>query len=152
MTTDDGLSEIVRICRTYQVHYGLPVTIEPAQQRIMLPVSDFSGAVTMPADLGSLVKIELERQNMLGPIVAHPRSRTWTFICATHDDCDNDMHVYSALFRLYARISPRSSRIALPTPGEISLHYREWIVKPDRTLPPSMLTVVEATIAVGRRC
>jgi hypothetical protein len=142
------LSDPVHWCRVYR-NWGLGVTVEPEHQRIIMEVNDFGGAITMPDVVGSKVRAVLERDGNESPVVAHPRTRSWTIITGTHDDSELDMDIYAALFRVFARITPRGCAVALPSPADIDMHYREWIAEPGPDIPP-MRTVVAAILTVAR--
>ena len=142
------LADPVHWCRVYR-SWGLGVTVEPEHQRIIMEVNDFGGAVTMPDALGGKVRALLDESGDSCPIVAHPRTGSWTILTGTHDDSALDMEIYAALFRVFARITPRRCVVALPSPIDGDLHYREWIAEPGPDIPP-MRTVVAAILAVAR--
>jgi hypothetical protein len=79
------LSEPLRWCRRYQ-QKGLLVRLDYDHQRIVRPVNDFAGAVSMPVALGREIRAALVAAGLPVAIVSHPRSGTWMFLTGTHDD------------------------------------------------------------------
>lgn len=127
-------------CQWYQSQ-GLGVHIEPEHERIFMPINDFAGAITMPGRLGSRVRGILPGG---APVIAHPRSDSWTFLSGTHDDSATDLDVYAELFRVYVRVAPRGAKVALPSPADSTLRYREWLVQPTGEMP-TMRELLAAT-------
>ncbi|MET9283793.1 hypothetical protein [Nocardia beijingensis] len=73
------------------------------------------GGITMPDRLGQCVRDDmLFRGQAIGPVVAHIRSRRWTFLC--RPDLPDDVRLFAALFRIDVRScrSAAKSRCRLP--------------------------------------
>ncbi|WP_454194912.1 DNA-directed RNA polymerase subunit beta [Nocardia sp. Marseille-Q1738] len=136
-------------CRFYQRVCGLPARIDPQMGRIFV-LSGSVGAITMPAQLGALVKNHLNRAAPAGPIVSHPRSKRWTFLI--RPDVHDEMPLFTELFRLNATLSPIGAQIALPSPVDEAgaVGFRLWAQAPRDSYRPSGLAVIEAIRACVR--
>jgi hypothetical protein len=135
-------------CRKYEL-LGLHVLLDRDHQRIVRPVNDFAGAITMPDVLGGKVRAYLANISVPLAIMSHPRSDSWTFLTGTHERRYDDIDLYARLFRHYVRIAPRGASIALPSPADAEMHWREWISEPTDELP-TMPQVVDATLRCVR--
>lgn len=144
MFTDTPVSR----CAYYR-RCGLPAGIHPAAGRIVVKVG-LVGAITMPARLGQRVRDDmLYRGCALGPIVAHIRSRRWTFLC--RPDVPDDQPLFTELFRLDVAVVPFGGEIALPSPADAHTPSRTWIVPPRDTFRPSGAVVLDYLRACTRR-
>ncbi|QIS10357.1 DNA-directed RNA polymerase subunit beta [Nocardia arthritidis] len=129
-------------CAYYRRTCGLPAGIHPEVGRIVVKAG-VVGGITMPARLGQRVRDELLFRGLaIGPIVAHIRSRRWTFLCRPDLTVDTDLAV--ELFRLDVSIVPLGGEIALPSPADSATAYRTWIVPPRDTFRPSAAVIVRA--------
>ncbi|MGW4770372.1 DNA-directed RNA polymerase subunit beta [Nocardia sp. NPDC004278] len=129
-------------CLFYQQTCGLAAEVDPAMGRITVRAGSVS-AVTMPADLGQMVKAHMQiRQQATGPIISHPRSRRWTFI--VRPDLPDDVPLFSELFRLNVTVARSGAQIALPSPADWQAGLRVWIELPRDTFRPSGVAVVDA--------
>ncbi|WP_062983450.1 hypothetical protein [Nocardia anaemiae] len=137
-------------CLFYRQICGLAAAVDPVIGRISVRAGGVS-AVTMPADLGQMVKAHMHsRQCALGPIISHPRSRRWTFI--VRPDLPDDVPLFSELFRLNVTLARFGAQIVLPSPADRHAGLRVWIEPPRDTFRPSGATVVDAIRAcVGIR-
>lgn len=130
--------------RFYQVTCGLPARLRLDLARIVFTVGSV-GAVTMPAHIGALVKVHMLAQpnGRVGPIISHPRSKRWTFLVCP--DIPADTALFAELFRHNVSVVPVGGEVALPSPFDSTLGYREWVHNPtDGFRPPG--TVVIAAI------
>ncbi len=132
-------------CAFYRRTCGLPAGIHPEIGRIVVKAG-VVGGITMPDRLGQCVRDDmLFRGRPLGPVVAHIRSRRWTFLC--RPDLPDDMRLFAALFRLDVSIVPFGSEIALPSPADGSDVFRRWVVAPRDTFRPSGMVIVNCVLA-----
>jgi hypothetical protein len=92
------------------------------------------------------VRARLAAADLSLAIVGHPRSKSWTFLTATHAGRYDDIDLFARLFLRNVRVAPRGGCIALPSPIDGEMHWREWVVEPSGDLPPMGL-VVAATLA-----
>ncbi|MET8777411.1 hypothetical protein ABZV58_20605 [Nocardia sp. NPDC004654] len=101
------------------------------------------GAISMPAQLGAQVRIALRGKGLPGvPIVSHPRSKRWTFLCEPNLP-DTSLY-FTEMFRLNATIASLGAHVALPTPSVLSDAFRTWVVQPTNALRPSGEELVES--------
>ncbi|MGY2027330.1 DNA-directed RNA polymerase subunit beta [Nocardia gipuzkoensis] len=130
-------------CRFYREVCGLPARIEPSMGQISLR-SGSVGAITVPAQLGAMVKIRMRKLGgPAGPIISHPRSKRWTFLVVP--DIPGDMPLFSELFRLNATLAPIGAQIALPSPADgVGARFRVWAQAPRDSYRPSALAVIGA--------
>ena len=127
-------------CAYYRRTCGLPAGIHPETGRIMLKAG-VVGGVTMPALLGQRVRDDLLfRGCALGPVIAHIRSRRWTFLC--RPDLPDDIRLFTELFRLDVSIVPFGAEIALPSPNDSLSPCRAWVVPPRDTFRPSAAVII----------
>ncbi|TLF76583.1 DNA-directed RNA polymerase subunit beta [Nocardia cyriacigeorgica] len=131
-------------CEYYRRVCGLPASVEPRSGRIVMRACAI-GAVTMPAHYGGMV---LVRSPIAGPVVAHPRSRRWSFL--VQRDVPDDTKLFMELFRLDVSVSPLGAEIVLPSPGERGPGFRVWVKPPHDGVPPSGMAVVDAVRSVHR--
>ncbi|WP_429428283.1 hypothetical protein [Nocardia sp. GAS34] len=90
----------------------------------------------MPSDLGKRVRAAvLQRHNVLGPIIYHPRSQRWTYI--VRPDIDPDVTMLAELFRIYVSVSQHGGQIALPSPADLHMSFRMWEECPTDSFRPS---------------
>lgn len=127
----------------YIVTCGLPARVRPEFGRIVFTVGSV-GAVTMPARLGALVKAHMCAlpQDRVEPIVSHPRSKRWTFLVGP--DIPGDIALFAELFRHNVSVVPIGGEVALPSPFDVLLGYREWVHEPRDGYRPSGTEVVDA--------
>ncbi|WP_327119792.1 DNA-directed RNA polymerase subunit beta [Nocardia sp. NBC_01730] len=136
-------------CVYYRRTCGLPAGIHPEVGRIVVKAG-VVGGITMPGRLGQWVRDDLVfRGYPVGPVVAHIRSRRWTFLC--RPDVPDDMRLFSALFRLDVSIVPFGGEIALPSPAEASGGFRQWVVAPRDTFRPSGAVIVDCVLTCAGR-
>lgn len=131
-------------CKFYIVTCGLPARVRPEFARIEFTVGS-AGAITMPAQLGALVKAHIltERNGHIGPIVSHPRSKRWTFLVCP--DIPGDIALFAELFRHNVSVVPIGGEVALPSPQfDSMLGYREWVHEPSDGHRPTGTDVVGA--------
>ncbi|WP_378738815.1 DNA-directed RNA polymerase subunit beta [Nocardia brasiliensis] len=128
-------------CTYYRRTCGLPAGIHPEAGRIVVKAG-VVGAITMPAGLGERVRDDmLFRGCPLGPVVAHIRSRRWTFLC--RPDVPDDLRLFAELFRLDVSIVPFGGEIALPSPADARAACRAWVVLPRDTFRPSGAVIID---------
>ena len=104
----------------------------------------------MPAQLGQRARDHmLFRGLTLGPVIAHIRSSRWTFLC--RPDLPNDMRLFAELFRIDVSVVPFGGEIALPSPQDVTVGYRSWVVPPRDTFRPSGAVIIDAVRACVSR-
>ncbi|MCP2280901.1 hypothetical protein SAMN04244553_1903 [Nocardia amikacinitolerans] len=137
-------------CVQYRREFHMPASIDPTSRRILLHIGTHFGAITMPADLGEQVQLELGRAQIAAPVVHHPRARRWTFITGPARPDSLTVAVSAELFRLYATVACTGSQVVLPSPDDERTGYRVWVRPPESatTLPP-LSVVIEATRTLG---
>jgi hypothetical protein len=132
-------------CAFYRRTCGLPAGIHPEIGRIVVKAG-VVGGITMPDRLGQCVRDDmLFHGRPLGPVIAHIRSRRWTFLC--RPDLPDDMRLFAALFRLDVSIVPFGGEIALPSPADANGVFRRWVVAPRDTFRPSATVIVNCLLA-----
>uniref|UniRef100_UPI003F49ABD0 DNA-directed RNA polymerase subunit beta n=1 Tax=Nocardia suismassiliense TaxID=2077092 RepID=UPI003F49ABD0 len=129
--------------RFYVVTCGLPARVRPDLARIMFTVGSV-GAVTMPAHLGTLVKAHMLEQahGRVGPIVSHPRSKRWTFLVCPN--LPGDIALFAELHRHCVSVVPIGGEVALPSPLDSLIGYREWVCEPRDGFRPAGTEVIDA--------
>ncbi|MBF6473643.1 MULTISPECIES: DNA-directed RNA polymerase subunit beta [Nocardia] len=130
-------------CNFYRKVCELPAVIDPPSMgRIIMRATRVWG-VTVPAELAAMVRFSL-RESYSGtcPVIAHPRSRRWTFL--TRPDLPDDDRLFAEMFRLNVSIVGTGGIIALPSPGDRSPHLRRWVEPPRGPIRPSGLLVIQA--------
>lgn len=130
-------------CEYYRKVCHLPAVLEPRHGGITFRAG-FVWGLMMPSELGQRVKVELERAGGGGPIVAHPRSGTWTYLVRS-DIPAARMDDFHALFRRGIRLIAEGGVIALPSPADTDPTYRAWITAAHSPFRPSGLAVLDAT-------
>ncbi|MFD8245391.1 DNA-directed RNA polymerase subunit beta [Nocardia sp. NPDC059691] len=132
-------------CAFYRRTCGLPAGIHPEIGRIVVKAG-VVGGITMPDRLGQRVRDDmLFRGQAIGPVIAHIRSRRWTFLC--RPDLPDDVRLFAALFRIDVSIVPFGSEIALPSPADVNGVFRRWVVAPRDTFRPSGMVIVNCVLA-----
>ncbi|RJO77280.1 hypothetical protein D5S18_12285 [Nocardia panacis] len=137
MAVHDALAR----CRRYRKEFGLYAIVDPVLGRILLEVGAV-GAVVMPAGLGERVR---DRLDPAGPIIAHPRSRRWTFLTGPADQSCLDSALFAELFRVCASVALPGTRVVLPSPTDERGGYRNWVVAPEADRRPTQAAVIAAT-------
>ncbi len=136
----------------YQVACGLPARVRLDLARTVFIVGSV-GAVTMPAHIGALVKVHMLAQSngRVGPIIWHPRSKRWTFLVCP--DIPGETALFAELFRHNVSVVPVGGEVALPSPFDSRLGYREWVHEPtDGFRPPGTVVVaaIRSCLSTGR--
>jgi hypothetical protein len=143
--TDTSISR----CAYYRRTCGIPAVIHPEHGRIIVKAGMIRG-ITMPGPLGQKVRdILLHRRFALGPIIAHVRSGRWTYL--TRPDIPDDIRLFAKLFRLDVSIVLIGGDIALPSPADTHVLYRQWIVPPRDTFRPSGQLIADTVCACASR-
>lgn len=144
-------------CRFYRRTCRLDARIRPELQDIVAVAGDMLGAITMPAELAARVRLHMQQQGIrVGPIISHPRSKRWSFLC--RPDIPDDMETFGRLFRAQITVARHGAAIALPSPGRRSAGFRCWSHAPVDAYLPSGVVVLAAVDACGglsrraRRC
>ncbi len=122
----------------YRQRFGLDAQVQPGTDRIFVRAGKALAAFTMPDVLGIQVKVRLRaRSGCVGPIIAHPRSKRWTFPALPADTDLSDLLVYAEMFRHYVDIASVNAEILLPSPADRHpAAYRLWVDPPvDDYLP-----------------
>ncbi|WP_330229442.1 DNA-directed RNA polymerase subunit beta [Nocardia sp. NBC_00508] len=136
-------------CAFYRRTCGLPAGIHPEIGRIVVKAG-VVGGITMPDRMGQWVRDDmLFRGHPLGPVVAHIRSRRWTFLC--RPDLPDDTRLFAALFRLDVSVVPFGGEIALPSPADANGGFRRWVVAPRDTFRPSGAVIVDCVLTCAGR-
>ncbi|MGV9613217.1 DNA-directed RNA polymerase subunit beta [Nocardia xishanensis] len=132
----------------------LPAVLQPDTGRISF-TAGMVWAVAMPAELGQMVKVHLERHKQGGgPIVTHPRSHTWTFLVRS-DIPATMIAAEAALFRARRiTVLGNGDHVALPSPADQGSEHRVWITAAHSVFRPSgraVLYAVHACLAPTRQ-
>ncbi|GAA5068442.1 DNA-directed RNA polymerase subunit beta [Nocardia callitridis] len=132
-------------CAFYRRTCGLPACVDPTADRIILKAG-VVGAITMPDRFGQFVRDDMRfRGAALGPVIAHIRSRRWTFLC--RPDLPTDIHLFAELMRLDICVAPFGADIALPSPSDARTPRRAWVIPPRDTFRPSGAVLLAAVRA-----
>jgi hypothetical protein len=116
-------------CRYYRQVCGLPAIVDPPELGRIVIRAGIVWALMMPAHLGQLVKIDLQRRGHdIGPIMSHPRSQRWSYL--VRPDLPNDDSLFAEMFRLDVSIVRAGGEIALPSPTDRCALFRHWIEPP----------------------
>ncbi|OLZ45575.1 hypothetical protein BS330_39045 [Amycolatopsis keratiniphila subsp. nogabecina] len=128
-------------CTFYRNKCRLPAVVDPATQRILLPVGGLVGAITMPLHLGRRVLAGLRIRMLAGPVVERPHIQRWTFITGPGHDLDE---VVSAdLLRLGASVAAQGDNLVLPTPEDERIGLWRWECVPQASggVPPQSAVI-----------
>ncbi|WP_227979301.1 DNA-directed RNA polymerase subunit beta [Nocardia spumae] len=126
----------------YRKRYGLPASVEPYANRIVVKVGVIA-AITMPEPLGGRVLDALTaRGTATGPIILHTHSRRWTFLLEP-DIPFEDYELYAEMYRRSVTIAPIGASVALPAPTDPEDGYRVWKQLPPSDSRPSAALVIE---------
>lgn len=141
-----GVSVAAR-CAYYQQVCQLPAVLDPDSGQLIVSAGRVQ-AVMMPSALGHRVRIELDRTDAdSGPIVSHPKSRSWTFI-TTADRPIDELPDATLLWVNNVVVLASGARIGLPTPTAIgAAPCREWQMPPSSPQRPTTTTVLDAVRA-----
>ncbi|WP_063821002.1 hypothetical protein [Nocardia araoensis] len=130
-------------CRYYRQVCGLPAIIDPPELGRIIIRAGIVWGLMMPAHLGQLVKIDLQRRGHdIGPIMSHPRSHRWSYL--VRPDLPNDDGLFAEMFRLDVSIVRAGGEIALPSPTDQCARFRHWIEPPRCAYRPSGQSIVES--------
>ncbi|MGW4370293.1 hypothetical protein ACWEKT_32075 [Nocardia takedensis] len=149
---------------------------EPATGAITMNAG-FVWAVVIDAALGSAVRDELHERDVLGPIISHPDTATWTLL--TRSDIAVPLLVEAEQWSPRVRVLRGGSRppppptrrrepvweglddvfesprvadvITLPSPIDQGHRLRQWIVEARDDVRPSGVVVIDAVRAAIRR-
>lgn len=137
--TDSAVSTAVDY---YRQHCGLPVSIDPCSGRLIVRVGAIA-AITAPDALGERVSSSLTAAGIEpGPIIAHTRSRRWTFLLEP-DIAFEDYELYAEMYCRSVTVAPNGASVALPVPGDRGDKYRCWKQLPLLAFRPSAALVLE---------
>ena len=113
-------------CRFYRQVCGLPAIIDPPELGRIVVRAGIVWALMMPAHLGQLVKIDLQRRGHgIGPIMSHPRSHRWSYL--VRPDLPDYDRLFAEMFRLDVSVVRVGGEIALPSPTDKCARFRHWI-------------------------
>ncbi|MBF6216201.1 DNA-directed RNA polymerase subunit beta [Nocardia puris] len=130
-------------CRYYRTVCGLPAAVRDGTGRISF-TTNLVWAISMPADVGHAVKLDLERrQRDGGPIISHPRSHTWTMLVRS-DIPLREVPDIAQLRRFGVQVLRRGHEIVLPSPTDRGAQVRAWITAPCSTFRPSGMVALES--------
>lgn len=147
-----SVSELEWRCREYREINHLPAVVDPVSKCILLHVGAAYGAVTMPVELGERVQQRLRATGIEGPVVAHPRAHSWTFLTGP-SRYDHPTIRSAEMFRRYITVAGAGSQIVLPSPHDENTGYRIWVQAPQGAAKrPPQSAVLEAALTpeVGR--
>ncbi|MEV6657315.1 hypothetical protein [Nocardia fluminea] len=133
-----------RYASEYRSACGLPAAVDPATGQVTMRGGAIVGFM-VPADLGTRLRAVLDQAgDGGGPIMAHTRSRTWTFL-AQRDSSTEEVRDRTRSWWL-DRVSVLTANavIGLPSPVTIDAEQRVWIVAPHSHLRPTTSTVIAA--------
>jgi len=130
----------------YRKVCGLPTVVDPATGAITMRAGA-EGAVMMPIQLATRVKLELDRAiNSPYPIIGHPKAGMWSFLVRT--DAEPVGPTVAAQFRRARVIVIRDGDIVLPSPAPDQWIARTWVAPTATPFRPSAKTVLRSV----RRC
>lgn len=130
-------------CGYYREVCGLAARVDPGTGRITV-LAGTVWAVRMPAVLGQLVKMDLDRRGCGGgPVISHPRGAAWTFLVRS-DIPAGALAREIPLWRNKIRILDGGAEIVLPSPVGSGVFHRMWITPARGTFRPSGLAVVDS--------
>ncbi|WP_253782212.1 DNA-directed RNA polymerase subunit beta [Nocardia amikacinitolerans] len=138
----------------YRTVCHLPAVVQPDTGRIGF-TAGMVWAVSMPADVGQMVKVELDaKQQGGGPIITTPRTATWTYL--VRSDIPATMIAAEAALYRHRRITVLGNGdfVALPSPADQGSEYRGWITAAHSVFRPSgraVLYAVHACLAPTRQ-
>ncbi|MEV6060919.1 DNA-directed RNA polymerase subunit beta [Nocardia asteroides] len=128
----------------YRSAHGLPAEIDPATGRVAIRAGAIVGFM-VPAALGARLRAALERAGEGGgPILAHTRSQTWTFLAQRDSSTDDITARTRRWWRARVSVLTANALIGLPCAGTIDAGRRVWIVAPHSCLRPATSTVIAA--------
>lgn len=104
-------------------------------------------AVRMPSSIAQLVKVDLDRRAVEGPIICHPRARVWTFLVQS-DISASARRDEAELWRGRIQIAQPGQLVALPSPADRGGLYCGWIRAAHTPFRPSGLALVRSIRAV----
>lgn len=126
----------------YRSAHGLPAEIDPATGRVAIRAGAIVGFM-VPAALGARLRAALERAGEGGgPILAHTRSQTWTFLAQRDSSTDDITARTHRWWRARVSVLTANALIGLPCTGTIDAGRRVWIVAPHSCLRPATSTVI----------
>ncbi|WP_280224292.1 DNA-directed RNA polymerase subunit beta [Nocardia farcinica] len=132
-------------CQFYRRVCALPAVVRPDRGQIVFRAGSV-GAITMPAVLGSQVRIHLTgRNHSAGGVISHPRSKRWTFLICP--DVPDEVSLFCELFRCNVTLACVGAEIALPAPRAADDAFRVWVDEPTNPFRPSGMTVIESVRA-----
>jgi hypothetical protein len=141
------LRELAHGRDTYEELLGWPVSVQVGNRLLTAATGHALDAVTMPADLGARVRVELDIAMLSAPVVADPDGTRWTFLTKPLDRLRPT--IAADLSHLRVEVAPHGGHVVIPTdPGTLSGQLWCWVAPPSpaRPLPPAY-----AVIAVTRR-
>ncbi|MGV9611356.1 DNA-directed RNA polymerase subunit beta [Nocardia xishanensis] len=132
----------------YRTVCQLPAVLQPETGRIGF-TAGMVWAVSMPADVGQMVKVELDaKKHGGGPIITTPRTATWTFLVRS-DIPATMIAAEAALYRdRRVAVLGNGDFVALPSPTDQGSEYRGWITAAHSVFRPSGRAVLYAVHAV----
>ncbi|MBF6062997.1 DNA-directed RNA polymerase subunit beta [Nocardia terpenica] len=131
----------------YRTQCGLAVVVKPGGT-IVVKAGGSLAALTMPVELGCAVKVELDARNVsCGPIVAHTRSRRWTFLVDWIPALDPGASLDAEMMRANVMVIRTGGEIALPSPASSAIE-RQWVYNPGTFCRPS----ADAVLKIIRHC
>ncbi len=149
MSSTTAISEISigRRAAEYRHLYGLPGYLTPAGQ-IVMRTGPEAGAVTVHGEQAAIVREDLDRRGLVGPISYHARSGAMTFFTGPLPG-NVAMLTYARLYRMHVSVLPPGGTATLPSPGDECAGVRVWLRQPDGALPPGQ-AVIDAILEIGQ--
>ncbi len=133
-----------RCASEYRSTCGLPAEVDPATGQVTMRAGDVVGFM-VPADLGTRLRSLLDRAgDGGGPIVAHTRSQSWTFLAQRDSSTEEIRDRTRSWWRDRVSALTANTVIGLPCPVTIVAQRRIWIVAPHSQLRPTTSTVIAA--------
>jgi len=116
--------------------------------RIVLPIGVDVGAFVMSKDTGSRVLTSLRAARRPVPVIEHPRSGRWTFLCGlVHLRSD----AMEELDRLGVTVVEDGHMVVLPSPFDEFSAFRLWVQHPGEYRPLPPMSLVLGSIRAAKR-
>jgi hypothetical protein len=129
-------------CAFYRSECRLPAQVKHESGQIILKVGAIA-AITMPSELGTRVKGAMHARGIApGPVIAHPRSRRWTFL-ADPDIPFDDILLHAEMYRASVTVAPAGAEVALPSPADPTGTHRIWNEPPHGDDRPSAAVLLD---------
>jgi hypothetical protein len=132
----------------YEELFGWPIQVQVSDRALLLAAGSSVSAMTMPINLGTLVRKELGLAMQPAPVFSDPDGLKWTFLTRPPEELRGG--VCAELSAADVAFAPHGSAVVVPTsPSERPvIRARQWI---DSPVPGQALPAAYPVIAVTRR-